>query len=78
MTPSLTRYISSFLGLETKPDGGWQRNYHLLYPQGNSVNYYIPRNYGALEYTNIDVALSCNVIKYDNLQSVHGFFSFIA
>lgn len=78
LMPSLTRYISSLLGLKSKPDSGWQCNHHLLYPRSNSVNCHISRNYGALEYTSINNVLSRNIIKYNDLQSVYSFFSFAA
>ena len=51
-------FISSPLGLEPKPDGGWRRIHHLSYPRGSSVNCHIPRDYGALEYTSIDDAIA--------------------
>lgn len=51
-------YISSLLGLEPKPDGSWRLIHHLSYPRGSSVNCYIPRNYGAVEYTSLDDAIA--------------------
>ncbi len=47
-------YISSLLRLKPKSDGGWQQIHHLSYLRGSSVNCHILRNFGTLEYTNID------------------------
>lgn len=58
LTSSPTAFISSPLGLEPKPDGGWRRIHHLSHPRGSPVNCHIPRDHGALEYTSIDDAIS--------------------
>lgn len=58
LNTSPNAYISSPLGLEPKPDRGWQRIHHLSYPQGSSVNCHIPCDFGAFEYTSIDDAIA--------------------
>lgn len=49
-------FISSLLGLVSKSNGKWQRIHYLSYPCGHSVNCYIPKKWGALEYTTFDKA----------------------
>lgn len=55
-------YILSLLRFKLKPNGGWQQIHHLTYSQGSSVNYYIIRNFGALEYINIDDVITVLLI----------------
>lgn len=46
-------FMCSPLGLVPKHDGGWRRIHHLSHPRGTSVNDYIPKEYGMLDYANI-------------------------
>ena len=50
-------FMSSPLGLVPKPNGKWRRIHHLSHPRKGSVNYHIPAEWGALEYTSFDEAL---------------------
>ena len=67
------RYICSPLCLILKVNGGWRRIHHLSHPEGNSVNDFIPEEWGALEYFSFDEALAgvrrmgkdCLLIKRD-------------
>ena len=54
----LDTYILSLLGLELKPNGGWQQIHHLSYLRGSFVNCHILRNFRVLEYTIIDDAIA--------------------
>ena len=66
-------FISSPLGLAPKSNGKWHWIHHLSYPRGRSVNCYIPKEWGALEYTTFDEAKqevirlgrSSTMVKYD-------------
>ena len=57
ITPS-SHFISSPLGLVPKHDGGWRRIHDLSHPRGRSVNDFILKAHGALEYTAFDDAVS--------------------
>lgn len=52
-----SRFISSPLGVEPKPSGGWRQIQHLSHPRDKSVNCHIPVEHGALEYTSVDEAI---------------------
>lgn len=49
-------FIISPLGLAPKSNGKWRRIHYLSYPQGRSLNYHIPKEWDALEYTTYDEA----------------------
>ena len=49
-------FICSPLRLAPKSNGKWRRIHHLSYLCGRSVNCYIPKEWGALEYTTFDEA----------------------
>lgn len=44
-------FISFFLSLASKSNSKWHQIDHLLYLCGRSVNYYISKEWRALEYT---------------------------
>ncbi len=54
--PPQGRYIASPLGLIPKHDGGWRRIHDLSCPKGHSVNDFIPKEWGSLEYATFDEA----------------------
>lgn len=53
------KFICSPLGLVPKSHSkGWRRIHHLSYPEGRSVNDFIPEEWGTLEYPTVDNAIS--------------------
>lgn len=68
------QFISSPLGLVPKPrSNGWRRIHHLSHPEGQSVNDYIPEEWGTIEYPTVDEAIrriqrlgpGCMLVKRD-------------
>lgn len=49
-------FISFLLGLALKSNGKWCKIHHLLYLRGRSVNYSMPKQWGAHKYTTFDEA----------------------
>ena len=58
-----SHFVSSPLGLVPKHDGGWRRIHDLSHPAGSSVNDFILRAHGALEYTAFDDAVDALIAQ---------------